>query len=371
MRILVTGGAGFVGSHLVDALIARGHTVRIYDVLDRQVHPGGRVPSWVPESVEFIHGDVCDRPRLKDAIDGMDVIFHEAALVGVGQSMYQIRRYVEGNSLGGATLLDILANEKHSVKKLIVASSMSIYGEGAYECSACGDVAPDLRGKQQMAAHQWELKCPNCARIVAPIATPESKPLSPTSIYAVTKRDHEEMFLSFGRAYGLPTVALRYFNIYGSRQQLSNPYTGVLAIFSGRLLTNNAPVVYEDGKQTRDFVHVSDVVQANLLALEKSSGDYEAFNVGTGRAVSILEINDRLQSTLGVSIAPDVRRQFREGDIRHCAADIRKITEKLGYRPKVTLESGMEELVEWVKNQSANDTFDKAAKELASHGLVS
>ena len=371
MRILVTGGAGFVGSHLVDALLARGHAVRVYDSLDRQVHPSGRLPSWVPEQVEFIHGDVYDRPRLKSAIEGIDVIFHEAALVGVGQSMYQIRRYVEGNSLGGATLLDILANEKHSVKKLIVASSMSIYGEGAYECSACGDVSPDLRGKTQMAAHDWELKCPNCGRKVGALPTPESKPLSPTSIYAVTKRDHEEMFLSFGRAYGLPTVALRYFNIYGSRQQLSNPYTGVLAIFSGRLLSNNAPVVYEDGLQTRDFVHVSDVVQANLLALDKSTGDYEAMNVGTGRAVSILEINDRLQKNLGTTIEPDVRRQFREGDIRHCYADISKIREKLGYSPKVALEQGMDELVDWVRNQTANDTFDAAAKELAAHGLVS
>lgn len=371
MRVLVTGGAGFVGSHLVDALLAKGHQVRVYDSLDRQVHAGGRVPSYLAENIEFVHGDVRDRERLKAAIEGIDVVYHQAAYVGVGQSMYEIRRYVDGNSVGGATLLDILANEKHDVKKVIVASSMSIYGEGAYRCSDCGDVSPELRSREQMAAFDWELDCPKCGTKVEAIGTPESKPLQPTSIYAVTKRDHEEMFLAVGRAYGLPTTALRYFNIYGSRQALSNPYTGVLAIFGGRLLSGNAPVFYEDGRQSRDFVHVSDIVQANILAMEKDEANYQVFNVGTGRCSSISEINDIFQDRLGISVPADVRNQFREGDIRHCYADISKIESKLGYTPKVTLEQGIEELVAWVREQTAVDTFESAAAELAAHGLVS
>ncbi len=371
MRILVTGGAGFVGSHLVDALLARGHRVRVYDVLDRQVHPGGRVPSYLAEDIEFVHGDVRDRERLKDALAGVEVVFHQAAYVGVGQSMYQIRRYVDGNSVGGATLLDILANEPHTVRKLVVASSMSIYGEGAYECREHGAVSPALRSRAQMEAHDWELKCPTCGLSVRPIPTPEEKPLQPTSIYAVTKRDHEEMFLAFGRAYGVPTVALRYFNIYGSRQALSNPYTGVLAIFGTRLLAGNPPVIFEDGLQSRDFVHVSDVVQANLLAMEKAAADYQVFNVGTGRATSILRINDLFQERLDLENRPDVRNQFREGDIRHCYADIAKARELLGFAPHVALEEGLDELVDWVKEQTAVDTFDAAARELAVHGLVS
>lgn len=371
MRVLVTGGAGFVGSHIVDALVARGYRVRVYDSLERQVHPGGRIPSYLSNKVEFIHGDCRDRERLARAVEGMDVVYHEAAYVGVGQSMYEIRRYVDGNSLGGATLLDILANEKHGVKKLIVASSMSIYGEGGYRCSSCGDVSPPLRTKDQMAKQDWELHCPSCSRVVNPIPTRESKPLQPTSIYAVTKRDHEEMFLAYGRAYGVPTVALRYFNIYGSRQALTNPYTGVLAIFGGRILSGNRPVIYEDGHQTRDFVHVEDIVQANLLALDKEEANYEVFNVGTGRPTSVLKICELFQDRLGTTVQPDIREQFREGDIRHCYGDITKIQQKLGYRPKWRLEDGLEELVDWVRQQkAAEDSFENAASMLASRGLV-
>jgi dTDP-L-rhamnose 4-epimerase len=371
MRVLVTGGAGFVGSHLCDELIRRGHRVRVYDALDRQVHPRGRVPAYLTDEVEFVHGDVRDRDRVKKAMEGMEVLFHQAAYVGVGQSMYEIRRYVDGNSVGGATVLDVLANEKHSIGRVIVASSMSIYGEGCYRCDACeGLVAPDLRSRAQMAAHEWELRCPDCSAIARPVGTPEEKPLRPTSIYAVTKRDHEEMFLSVGQAYGIPTVALRYFNIYGSRQALSNPYTGVMAIFSGRLLGGNAPVVYEDGKQTRDFVHVSDIVQANMLAMEKKEADYGVFNVGTGRATSVLDVANMLMDHLDMHVTPDVRKQFREGDIRHCFADVSRIRTKLGYEPKVRLEDGLEELVEWVREQTAEDTFENAAKELQRHGLL-
>lgn len=370
MRVLVTGGAGFVGSHLVDALLSRGHEVRVFDNLTPQVHPTGQVPDYLSSEAEFILGDCRDRNALRNAMRGMDIVYHQAAVVGVGQSMYQIRHYTEHNTLAGATLLELLATEKHSIQKVIVASSMSIYGEGRYNCKHCGDVYPSLRSLQQMKSEDWEVKCEACGERVTPAPTHEAKPLAPTSIYAITKRDHEEMFLSVGRAYQIPTVALRYFNIFGSRQALSNPYTGVLAIFSGRLLNNKSPVIYEDGNQTRDFVHVSDIVQANLLAMDKPQANYEVFNVGTGRASSVAEVAGLLIGELQSQQLPTIANQFREGDIRHCFADIRKIKDKLSYSPRVTLESGMPELVEWVKSQTATDHFESAARELASHGLV-
>ena len=370
MRVLVTGGAGFIGSHLVDALLLRGHAVRVYDVLDRQVHPGGRLPDYVDDRAEFVHGDVRDRARLEQALSGVDAVYHLAALVGVGQSMYDIRRYVEGNSVGAATLLDILANQRHCVRRLIVASSMSIYGEGAYRCAEHGMQSPGLREKRQLEAHEWELKCPACGRAMEPVPTPEDKPLEPTSVYAVTKRDHEELFLAVGRSYGIPTVALRFFNVYGSRQALSNPYTGVLAIFGSRLLAGHCPVIYEDGAQSRDFVHVKDIVAANLLALENDAAAFGVFNVGTGRRTSIAEVSRLYQERLGIQAAEDVRRQFREGDIRHCYADLTRAREILGYQPEVKLERGMDELVEWVAAQTAVDSFDFAARELCARGLL-
>lgn len=370
MRVLVTGGAGFVGSHLVDALLARGHAVRVLDCLIPQVHPTGEIPNYLSRDAEFVRGDVRDLDAVVRALRGVEAVFHEAAVVGVGQSMYQIRHYADYNTMGGATLLEAIVASKASLQKLVVASSMSIYGEGSYRCGSCGPVSPGLRSNEQMARNDWEPRCPACGASLASVPCSEAKPLQPTSIYAITKRDHEEMFLSVGRAYGIPTVALRYFNIYGTRQALSNPYTGVMAIFSGRLLNGKPPVVYEDGRQTRDFVHVSDIVQANLLALERADADGEVFNVGTGRPTSVAEVAGTLIAELGATTLPTIANQFREGDIRHCSADIGKARRMLGYQPRVELERGVPELVEWVRSQTAADSFDRAATELAAHGLV-
>ncbi len=369
-NVLITGGAGFIGSHIADALIERGHRVRVLDALVPQVHETATRPDYLNPQAELIIADVCDRDAVHRVLDGVDVVFHEAAAVGVGQSMYEIQHYVKANTLGGAVLLDVLANEKHTVCKMIVASSMSIYGEGAYRCPECGPVYPRLREETQLSAREWEMRCPECGQEVVPEPTSEDKPLYPTSVYAVTKRDHEEMFLCVGQAYGIPAVALRYFNVYGPRQALSNPYTGVAAIFSSRLLNDNPPVIYEDGLQSRDFVHVSDIVQANVLAMERPEANYQAFNVGTGQVTTVLDVARLLSKSLGKDIAPHIEGRFRQGDIRHCFADISKIRRELGYEPRVRFGDGVPELVNWVRQQTAEDRFEQVERELAAKSLV-
>ncbi|MBC7899632.1 MAG: NAD-dependent epimerase/dehydratase family protein [Saprospiraceae bacterium] len=369
-NILVTGGAGFIGSHLVDALIEKGHTVRILDSIVEQVH-GNKVPEHLNSKAEFIRADVCDSGAVAKALDGIDVVYHEAAEVGVGQSMYEIVRYVRANDLGTAVLLEEMIKQPKQFKKLVVASSMSIYGEGAYVCGGCSEtVNPFLRSNEQLAAHEWNFKCEKCGGELKSTGTTEEKPLFPTSVYAVTKQDQEQFCLSVGRAYNIPTVAFRYFNVYGTRQALSNPYTGVCAIFSSRLLNDQPPTIFEDGEQSRDFVHVSDIVQANLLALEKDGGDGQMMNIGTGRPTSVKQIAQLLAKGLGKEIEPEIVGKYREGDIRHCVADISKAKALLGYEPKVSLESGLAELLNWVKNQDADDRVESATAELAAHSLV-
>lgn len=368
MKILVTGGAGFIGSHIVDELIRQGHCVRIFDNLEPQVH-NRTIPYYLNKTAEFVKGDVRDPSALEAAIRDMEVIFHEAAMVGVGQSMYQVKRYVDVNTAGTGNLLDILVNKDHDVKKLIVASSMSIYGEGMYECVDCGVMNPPLRSDDQLKSHDWEMKCPNCGKYVRPVPTMESKPLQPTSIYAVTKKDQEEMSLAIGRSYGLPTVALRYFNVYGPRQALSNPYTGVCAIFSSRIKNDNPPTIFEDGLQSRDFISVHDIVQANMVALNNTSANYGSFNVGTGKPISILDISRTLARLYGKDLPPEIVNKYRSGDIRHCFADISKI-KKLGFNPSVSFDEGMSELVEWGMQQEAEDRGESAFNELKERGLV-
>ncbi len=388
--VLVTGGAGFIGSHLVDALVAGGHAVRVLDNLDPQVHGGlrqqGQAPAYLNPGAEFILGDVCDPEAVNSALQGVGVIFHQAARVGVGQSMYQITRYTQANTLGAAVLLQAVIDAKERPRKMIVASSMSIYGEGAYRCPQHGAVSPRLRPASQLAQHDWEMHCPlpGCPEHCIPQPTNEDKPLYPTSIYAINKRDHEEMFLATGQAYGIPTVALRYFNTYGTRQALSNPYTGVAAIFSNRLLNGKAPILYEDGLQQRDFTHVSDIVQANLIAMQNPAADDRVFNVGTGRPQSILEVARTLirhfqqlsrQKALPFDLnglEPEITGQFRAGDIRHCTGDISRLS-ALGYSPKVRFEDGIAGLVEWVQTQSQasqEDRFSQAQRELTGRGLT-
>ena len=369
MNILITGGAGFIGSFLVDRLIEQGHFVRIYDNLEPQVH-GNKMPSYLNKSAEFIKGDVLDYDSLHKAISGIDIIYHESAMVGVGQSMYQIRRYISANTLGTANLLDILVNKNHNVKKLIVASSMSTYGEGIYKCMNCGIIEPELRAENQMENSQWELFCKGCGSVLEPVETPETKKQDCNSIYAFSKKDQEDMVINIGKAYGIPVTALRYFNVYGPRQSLSNPYTGVIAIFLSRLKNNNPPIIFEDGNQTRDFISVHDIVNANIISMNNRSADYEIFNVGTSRRTSINEIALILNKLTGKNIKPEIAGKFRKGDVRHCIADISKICHKLEFEPEIQMNDGLKELIEWSANQDAEDKVEHATEELAQRGLL-
>jgi len=368
MRILVTGGAGFIGSHLVDALVRDGHAVRALDNFEPQVH-GRRRPDYLNPGAEYVEGDVRDRDLLSRALDRIEVVFHEAAVVGIGQSMYEVERYVSANVLGTGVLLDVLLNSREHLKKLVVASSMSIYGEGQYACARCGPVAPSLRPARQLDAHEWEMRCPRCGSPAAPQPTPEAKPLIPTSVYAISKRDQEELCLCVGRSYAIPTVALRYFNVYGPRQALSNPYTGVCAIFSARIKNRRHPIVFEDGAQTRDFIHIRDIVRANLLVMQDARADDEVFNVGTARPIAIAEVGRLLADLYDVPVEPQITSKYRAGDIRHCFADISKL-QALGFTPAVTLEEGLRELVAWGRHVDAEDRVEQAARELEARGLT-
>jgi len=368
-RILITGGAGFVGSHLADALLKHGHEVRVFDNLTPQVHQNA-LPGYLAGEVNLVEGDLRDFDAVRDAVRDIDVIFHLGAAVGVGQSMYEIAHYMGANTQGTANLLQAVLDAEIKIEKLVVASSMSIYGEGKYLCVQCGEVTPSERTQEQLKEKRWEPTCPNCGQELAPIPTDESKPLQCSSYYALSKKDQEEMVLLFGRTYGLPTVALRFFNIYGTRQALSNPYTGVAAIFASRLLNGRAPLVFEDGRQMRDFVSVHDIVQANLLAMERRTADGLALNVASGEPVNVREVASTLAGALGMRIEPELTGKSRAGDIRHCFADISAARKHLGYEPKVKFADGVRELVNWLREQTAEDHAAEAAQKLTLYGLT-
>lgn len=368
--VLVTGGAGFIGSHVVELLLEQGHPVRVFDSLVEQVHQGAG-PQYVPADAEFVRGDVRDRDALAKALRGVDRVVHLAAEVGVAQSMYEVSRYVDANTGGTGVLLDIIANDKTDVGRIVVASSMSIYGEGSYQCAGHGLIAPRLRPTSQMKARQWDPRCPGCGALLSPVPTAEDKALMPTSVYAISKMDQELLCLSVGAAYGAGVVALRFFNAYGPRQALSNPYTGAAAIFSGRLLNGRAPLAFEDGQQLRDFIHVRDVARATALALDSEPATGEAINVGVGSPRTIVQVAQLLARQLGVDIDPEVTGKFRAGDIRHCWADPARAQKLLGFTAEITLEAGVAELVDWVSTQTADDRVDNAYAELGQRGLAS
>ena len=372
MKVLITGGAGFIGSHLADLLIDKGYQVRALDNLDPQVHGinAGR-PDYLNPEVELIVGDVRNHKDVESALEGCGMLVHFAAAVGVGQSMYRMEHYTSVNTLGTAVVLEEAVKSRAELRKMLVASSMSIYGEGLYSCPDCGTFAPELRPHEQLTNRKWELLCPVCGKTAAPLPVTEAKPLHPTSIYAINKRSQEEMFLATGLAYDIPSVAMRFFNVYGTRQALSNPYTGVAAIFASRLLNDNPPVIFEDGLQSRDFIHVKDLSRACLMALENPSADYRTFNVGTGKQTTILAIGKAIAETLGKpSNDFIVKNKFRAGDIRHCYADTSRINNTLGFKSEIEFSQGVTDLCDWVKTRVSSDLVDIATDELEKHGLT-
>ncbi|HYO84768.1 MAG TPA: NAD-dependent epimerase/dehydratase family protein [Bryobacteraceae bacterium] len=367
-QILITGGAGFIGSHLANELLRQGCRVRALDNLCPQVHgPNAKRPTYLNPDVELQIGDVRDAAAVRKALRGVDAVYHFVAAVGVGQSMYEIAEYTSINNLGTAVLLEALI--KKPVERLIVASSMSLYGEGPY-MDLDGKVRSDvLRSQAQLRTQRWE-PVDEQGRPLTPIATPETKLPSLNSVYALSKYDQEQLCLMIGRAYNIPAVALRFFNIYGPYQALSNPYTGVLAIFASRLLNGRAPLINEDGQQKRDFVSVYDIARACRLALEKSEAVGQVFNVASGQQYTVAELGDRIAAALGSSIRPEITGQYRAGDIRHCFADITKIRSVLGYEPQVQLEDGLRDLAGWLEGQIAYDRVTEARNELAARGLI-
>ena len=373
-RTLITGGAGFIGSHLCDRLLASGRAVRVLDNLDPQVHGEGaakakRRPEYLDDRVDLVVGDVRKRRSLDAALKGCDRVVHLAAAVGVGQSMYEVARYTEVNNVGTAVLMEALI--ERPVESLVVASSMSVYGEGSFVDREGDPVRASPRPVAQLKRHEWEVLGPGGVPLT-PVPTPESEPAEATSVYALSKFDQERLSVILGAAYGIPTVALRFFNVYGPRQALSNPYTGVLAIFASRLLSGRPPVIFEDGEQRRDFVSVHDVAAACELASEQAPRHPGAvLNVGSGRSVTVNEIAAALAEILGkTDLAPEVSHRYRVGDIRHCFADISAAKATLGYAPAVNFADGLAELADWLRDQTAEDRVDHARGQLESRGLV-
>jgi dTDP-L-rhamnose 4-epimerase len=370
-RALVTGGAGFIGSHLVDLLLREGYRVRVLDSLLPQAHPTGQ-PRYVHAEAEFVHGDVRDEATVDQCLDDVELVFHLAGMVGNGQSMYDLRRYTDVNAVGTASLWEGLLKRRAQFARVVVSSSMVVYGDGAYACKEHGVLGQVKRPMSRLANKSWEPVCPTCEQEVAPVATPEDHPQRPTSPYGISKHSQEWLSLVTGQAFGVPTIALRYLNTYGSRQALSNPYTGVIAIMLSRLLNGKPPTLFEDGQQLRDFIHVSDVAKANLCAAVASSPDalYLAYNVGTGRSTPIAEIAKTLAERAKVAIDPMVTGEFRSGDIRHCFADTRLAAKHLQFRAQCTLEAGFDELLEWGKSESPTDNTESANAELRKLGLI-
>lgn len=366
-HILITGGAGFIGSHLTDAMLARGYRVTVLDNLSPQVHADGEMdadgwPTYLDPRARRIKGDLLDEGVFEAALEGVTHLAHLAASVGVGQSMTNIVDYTRNNVMTAAVMLEVLSQRPHTIQRMAVASSMSIYGEGDYiRPSTNSHVTTDVRPHAQLEARQWEIMIDG--EELEPVPTSEDKLLQPNSIYAVNKRDHEEMFLSVGRALQIPTVALRLFNAYGSRQALSNPYTGVAAIFISRLLNDQPPLVFEDGRQMRDFVHVQDVARAFATVLDSDRQTWDVFNVGSGTPISVNEIAAILARLLGKNIAPEVLNRYRVGDIRHCFGDISRIERAYGFKPERDMETGMAELIDWVSR--TKPPVDRSAESLA------
>ena len=365
-RALVTGGAGLIGSHVADLLVREGWEVRVLDNLEAQTHRRGR-PSWINDRAEFIEGDLRDRETISAALDKIDIVFHQAAYGGY---MPEIAKYVHVNSLGTAQMLEVICEKNLPVRKIVVASSQAVYSEGAGECPEHGIVFPSVRPVEQLRKGDWQVHCPLCSAITRSVPTPENAPVGGETVYGLTKVDQEKLVLLWGKQTGIPTVALRYSCTYGPRQSIFNPYTGVIAIFCTRLLNNLAPVLYEDGEQTRDFSFVEDIARANLLAAETDKLDGSPVNVGSGTGTPIRQIAEQLSSALKIDIAPEINGEFRPGEMRHLTSDTTRIR-AIGYKPDVDLAEGIARYIDWIRSQSdIRDYFSEAAEILRNKGIV-
>ena len=374
INILITGGAGFIGSNLTRKLVEKGFKVTVLDNLSKQIHgenQNSTLYSSIKDIATFIKGDVCNKSDWQKALKNQDAVIHLAAETGTGQSMYEISRYNEVNILGTTHLLDILANENHSIKKMIIASSRSIYGEGKYMCKNDGVVYPKQRQDIDMAKGEFNLVCNECNEPLELLATDEDSKVHPSSIYGITKQQQEQMILLMGKTLNIPAVALRYQNVYGPGQSLSNPYTGILSIFSTRLLNGNDIDIYEDGEESRDFVFIDDVVDATVLALEKKEANHQIFNVGSGVATTVSEVANTLKKLYDSNVNINISGKYRLGDIRHNYADLTKTTSTLGFVPEVDFKDGIIRFVEWVKTQEIqSDKYKDTLIKLKNKGLI-
>jgi dTDP-L-rhamnose 4-epimerase len=370
-NILITGGAGFIGSNLSLKLIEKGYNITVLDNLSPQIHTeNSPLYNSIKDKVRFIKGTVLSYNDWKNALENIDVVVHLAAETGTGQSMYEIEKYTDVNIKGTSIFLDILANEKHSVKKMIIASSRAIYGEGKYECSSCGIVYPNERKDVDMSKGDFSVKCPKCSENAKLLATDEDSKIHPSSIYGITKQVQEQMFMVMGKTLNIPAVAFRYQNVYGAGQSLSNPYTGILSIFSTRIKNGNDINIFEDGKESRDFVYIDDVVDATILGIEKDEANYEVFNVGLGIAIDVNTVANTLVNEYKSSSKISISGNYRLGDIKDNYADLTKIYSKLAFTPKVSFEEGIQRFTKWVNEQEVvEDMYEKSINEMKDKGL--
>ena len=372
-NILITGGSGFIGANLCEQLVAKDYTVTILDNLSPQIHglSDSSLYKRVKNITNFIKGDICNKKDWEKALKGQDAVIHLAAETGTGQSMYEIAKYNHVNIVGTSHLLDLLANKKHNIKKVILASSRAIYGEGKYRCEKHGVMYPDARILENLKKRNFNLICNKCKLELQLLATDEKSKIHPSSIYGITKQQQEQMILLIGKSIGIPTVALRYQNVYGPGQSLSNPYTGILSIFSTRILNGNDIEIYEDGKESRDFVFIDDVIESTILSLEKKQVNGEVINVGSGVATTILEVAITLKTLYNSNVNITVSNKYRLGDIRHNYADLTKIKNSLGFKPKYDFITGITKFVDWVKTQEIKeDKYESSVEELKQRGLI-
>lgn len=374
-NILITGGAGFIGSNVALKLLAKGYNVTVLDTLSKQIHgenPEDTSPIYISikDKVNFIKGSVTSREDWMKALYGQEAIIHLAAETGTGQSMYEIKKYVDTNIGGTALMLDILTNTKHHVKRVVVAESRAIYGEGKYLCPKCGDVYPLERKDEDMAKGDFECKCPKCSSEIKLVATTEDSAIHPSSVYGISKQVQGQLVHLVCKSIGVESVSFRYQNVYGPGQSLTNPYTGILSIFSTRIKNGNGLNIFEDGKETRDFVYIDDVVDATILGMEVPEANGHVFNIGTGVATDVLTVANTLCEKYGIQVPISISGNYRLGDIRHNYADITLARKILGFNPKWNFSDGIEQFTKWVNQQEIQeDRYDASIEEMKKKGL--